>query len=57
MVCAEKWSSLFPLRRFCSVANLKFKYLGLHVFLFLLSIMKARYFWYDRNRYYENVRK
>ena len=33
VVSAEKLSALFPLRQFCSVANLKFKYFAWHLCL------------------------
>ena len=33
LVSAQRLSALFPLRRFCSVANLNLKYLSLHICL------------------------
>ena len=46
LVSAQKLSALFPLRKFSSVANLKYKFLDWHIYKDLKI---------DKNRYYENV--
>ena len=47
LVSAQRLSALFPLRKFCPVANLNFKCSAWLVFLEFLC---------DKNRYYESVR-